>query len=49
MIMMSAKQLFTIAIRKQCVLILGARIDVLVQKATKEMVESVKVSKNIQF
>ena len=49
MIMMSAKKLLTIAIRKQCVLILGARITVLVQKATKEMVESVKVSKAIQF
>ena len=45
MIMMSAKQLFTIAIRKPCVLILGARFTVLVRKATKEMVESVKVSK----
>lgn len=49
MIMMSAKQLFTIAIRKPYVLILGARIAVLAQKATKEMVESVKVSKAIQF
>ena len=49
MIMMSAEQLFTIAIRKPCVLILGARIAVLVQKATKEMVESVKVSKARQF
>ena len=49
MIMMSAKQLFTIAIRKPSVLILGARITVLVQKATKEMVETAKVSKNIQF
>ena len=49
MIMMSAEQLFTIAIRKPCVLILGARIAVLVQKASKEMVESVKVSKAIQF
>ena len=47
--MMSAKQLFTIAIRKPCVLILGARITVLVQKATKEMVETAKVSKAIQF
>ena len=49
MIMMSAKQLFTIVIRKPCVPILGARITVLVQKATKEMAESVKVSKVIQF
>ena len=49
LIMMNAKQLFTIVIRKPCVLIPGARIAVLVRKDTKEMVESAKVSKAMQF